>query len=88
MLKLFVTDYWSNWERKTGDVLTLIAGGALFAFVAEVIIRYCQRKFGWFTEGQLKRGRASMSSLGVQLEMERGLRNKYGQRGGWWRRVR
>jgi hypothetical protein len=87
ILKLFVTDYWQNWEHKKGDVTILIAGGLLFACVAEVILRFCQRKFGWFRVEQLKK-RSSMSSLGIQLEVERGLRHRGGQRVWWWRRIR
>jgi len=86
-LKLFVTDYWQNWERERSDVILLALGGILFACIAEVIVRYCERRFGFCAEPSLKK-RSSMSSLGVQLEVERGMRNKNGQRWDWWRRIR
>ena len=44
MLKLFVTDYWQNWERERSDVILLALGGILFACIAEVIVRYCERR--------------------------------------------
>ena len=37
-LKLFVTDFWGNWERQTSDYITLGIGGVLFAFVCECLM--------------------------------------------------
>lgn len=38
-LKLFVTDYWQNWERTPADVALLVAGGVLFACLCEVLLK-------------------------------------------------
>jgi len=60
MLKLFVTDYWQNWERDPGDVAILVIGGILFACAAETITRFAQRKWGICRDDQLKK-RSSMN---------------------------
>jgi len=38
-LKLFVTDYWQNWERTPADVALLVAGGVLFACFCEALLK-------------------------------------------------
>lgn len=38
-LKLFVTDYWQNWERKPADVALLVVGGVLLACLCELSLK-------------------------------------------------
>lgn len=38
-IKLFVSDYWQNWEREPADVALLVVGGLLFACLWEVFLK-------------------------------------------------
>lgn len=69
-LKLFVTDYWQNWELETSDVATLIFGGIFFAIVCELtLIKLGRKRKGEEEEGSWKK-RNSSYSLRAQREIQ------------------
>ena len=79
-LKLFVTDYWQNWERQTSDYITLAIGGVLFAVICELLLMAGKKRNFIFVRWLMgldpaaKKQHSSRAALGVELELERGMR--------------
>lgn len=84
-LKLFVTDFWQNWERQTTDVVMLIVGGILFAAICELLMKLGKTfvLVMWLSavdeEESLKR--SSKDGSVIQIDIERGSRGPH-----WGRR--